>query len=172
MAAHLRERRLRLVLPLLSVIILAWAVYESRFPTVEYWDPKPLPVTADAAGDIAIPLQGNELRDGRLHKFSYRGCGTTVRFLVLMKPDSRLTVTLDACSICKPDGYGQLEGNIICYYCKTLIPVATVGKTGGCNPVPVAFREAADAVHIDGPSLTRTWEQTVQAVQKVPEGGR
>ena len=79
---------------------------------------------------------------------------------------------LDACAICKPDGYGQAEGTVICYYCKTLIPLETVGKPGGCNPVPVPFTEKADGVVIDGMTLINSWGATVQATARVKEGGK
>lgn len=84
----------------------------------------------------------------------------------------KLTVDLDACAICKPDGYGQAEGSVICYYCKTLIPLETVGKPGGCNPVPIQFTEKADGVVIDGMTLINTWSTTVQATARVKEGGK
>ena len=171
---YLRERRRRLVVPFLAMFVMAVAVYQSRFPAVEYWDPKPVAVTANQAGEIVIARKGGEvdLEDGRLHKFSYQREGVKVRFLVLMKPDGQLTVTLDACSICQPDGYGQSEGNVICFYCKTLIPLETVGKPGGCNPVPVPFRVEPDAVRIEGRSLAAAWLQTAQTVKKGAGGGK
>ena len=79
---------------------------------------------------------------------------------------------LDACAICKPDGYGQAEGTVICYYCKTLIPLETVGKPGGCNPVPMAFTVKEDGVHIDGMTLINTWGNTVQSTTRIKEGGK
>jgi uncharacterized membrane protein len=81
-------------------------------------------------------------------------------------------VDLDACAICKPDGYGQAEGTVICYYCVTLIPLETVGKPGGCNPVPIPFTETDDAVHIDGLTLINEWGNTVQATTRIKEGGK
>jgi uncharacterized membrane protein len=89
-----------------------------------------------------------------------------------MTPAGKLTVDLDACAICKPDGYGQTEGTVICYYCKTLIPLETVGKPGGCNPVPVPFTEKEDGVHIDGITLINSWLNTVQATARIKEGGK
>lgn len=58
LAAAIRARRFRLLIPLIALVILAVAIYRSRFPSVEYWDPKPLPVTADPAGEIFIPKKG------------------------------------------------------------------------------------------------------------------
>jgi hypothetical protein len=173
LAYAIKMRRRRLVIPVITVFVFAGAVYESRFPRVEYWDPKPVAVSASPAGDIFIPRKGEvDLEDGKLHKYLFKQGGKEARFFVLMTPAGKLTVDLDACSICKPDGYGQAEGTVICYYCKTLIPLDTVGKPGGCNPVPVTFNEKEDGVHIDGITLINSWNDTVQATSRVKESGK
>jgi uncharacterized membrane protein len=173
MAAAIRARRFRLVVPCILVVIFAAAVYRSLFPSVEYWDPKPVPVSTNAAGEIFIPMKGEvDLDDGKLHKYLFKQGGKEARFFVLMTPAGKLTVDLDACAICKPDGYGQTEGTVICYYCKTLIPLETVGKPGGCNPVPVPFTEKEDGVHIDGITLINSWLNTVQSTARIKEGGK
>lgn len=170
MAGYLRERRRRMIVPWLAVAVLALAVYRSLSPAVEYWDPKPVPVSAGANGEIFIPRASGEidLADGKLHKFLYREGQSTVRFFVLMKGDGHLAVALDACAICQPEGYGQAEGAVVCYYCKTLIPLETVGMPGGCNPVPVRAVETPDGVRIAGSLLVNTWNDNVQSAQKVP----
>ncbi len=173
LAGALRNQRLLLVLPLFSLVIFAAAAYQSSFPSVEYWDPKPLPVTASQSGEILIPKKGEiDLEDGKLHKYLFKQGGREARFFVLRNQEGQLTVDLDACAICKPDGYGQAEGSVICYYCKTLIPLETVGKPGGCNPVPVAFTVKGDSVVIDGMTLINSWGATVQATTRVKEGGK
>ena len=171
-AAALRMRRLRLAAPMIALVISGSAVYESRFPKVEYWDPKPLAVTATPSGEIIIPDKGDiELNDGKLHKYLFKQGGKEVRFFIVATPDGKLTAVLDACSICKPDGYGQTEGMVICYYCKTLIPLETVGKPGGCNPVPLPFSVKNDGVHIDSLTLVNLWNDTVQSTTRVKEKG-
>ena len=173
LAGAIMARRYRLFVPLLALVIFAAAAYQSRFPSVEYWDPKPLPVTATPSGEIIIPKKGEIiLEDGKLHKYIFKQGGREARFFVLMNPAGQLTVDLDACAICKPDGYGQAEGSVICYYCLTLIPLDTVGKPGGCNPVPIRFTEKEDSVVIDGTTLLNTWGATVQATTRVKEGGK
>jgi len=172
-AAAIRSRRFRLVAPVLAAAVLAGAVYQSRFPSVEYWDPKPVLITASPSGEIFIPKKGVvDLEDGQLHKYLFKQGGREARFFVLMTPSGKLTVDLDACAICKPDGYGQVEGMVLCYYCKTYIPLDTVGKPGGCNPVPIAFTEKEDGVHLDGLTLINTWSNTVQSSARVKEGGK
>jgi len=173
LAAAIGARRYRLVIPVFSVAIFAAGAYQSRFPSVEYWDPKPLPVSASPTGEIFIPKKGEiDLEDGKLHKYLFKQGDREARFFVLMTPAGKLTVDLDACSICKPDGYGQAEGTVICYYCVTLIPLETVGKPGGCNPVPVPFTEKTDGVVIDGMTLLNSWGATVKATARVKEGGK
>jgi hypothetical protein len=171
---YLVERRSRLIIPSVAMIVMAVAVYQSCFPAVEYWNPKPVPISANSEGDIFLVRKSAEidLDDGRLHKFMFQRGAAKVRFFVLMKPDGQMTVDLDACSICLPDGYGQAGGTVICYYCKTLIPLETVGKPGGCNPVPVPFKVEAEGVRISGQTLVAVWQQTVQTVKKGPGGGK
>ncbi len=171
LADAIRMKRLRLVVPAVSLVALAAAAYRSSFPGVEYWDPKPLPVVATPAGEIVIPRKGEvDIEDGKLHKYLYKQSGKEVRFFVLMNSDGKLTVDLDACAICKPDGYGQTEGMVLCYYCKTLIPLDTVGRPGGCNPVPIPFQERADGVHLDALTLFNNWNQTVQTTMRSTGG--
>jgi len=173
LADAIRARRYRLLIPLLSLVIFAAGAYQSRFPSVEYWDPKPLPVLATPSGEIIIPKKGEvNLEDGKLHKYLFKQGAREARFFVLLTPAGQLTIDLDACAICKPDGYGQAEGTVICYYCKTLIPLETVGKPGGCNPVPVPFTEKADSVVIDGLTLINSWGATVKATTRIKEGGK
>ena len=173
LAAAIRTRRLRLVVPLFALLILSAAVYQSRFPRVEYWDPKPIQVSSNQVGDIIIPKKGEvDILDGQLHKYVFKQGGKEARFFILMTPSGQVTVDLDACAICKPDGYGQTEGTVICYYCKTLIPLETVGKPGGCNPVPVPFIDKEDGIHIDAITIINSWGTTVQTTTRVKEGGK
>jgi len=172
LAAAIAVRRSLLVAPFFSVMVFGAAAYQSSFPSVEYWDPKPLPVTANQAGEIIIPKNGEvNLADGKLHKYLFKQGGREARFFVLQPANGQLTVDLDACAICKPDGYGQAEGSVICYYCKTLIPLETVGKPGGCNPVPIQFTDKTDSVVVDSITLINSWSTTVQATARVKEGG-
>ncbi len=173
LAAAISKKRRTLVIPAIALAALAGAAYRSSFPNVEYWDPKPLSVTATPAGELFIPRKGEvDLEDGRLHKYLYKQGGKEVRFFVLMTPAGKLTVVLDACAICKPDGYGQTEGMVLCYYCKTLIPLDTVGKPGGCNPVPVSFLEREDGVRLDALTLVNSWNRTVQTTTKSSGEGK
>ena len=173
LAVFIRERRNRLIVPGFTMLVLAAAVYNSRFPNVEYWDPQPLEVAMNPSGKIVIPKKGEiDLEDGKLHKYLFRQGGREARFMILLTPNGQLTLTLDACAICKPDGYGQAEGTVVCYYCKTLIPLDTVGKPGGCNPVPVPFEVKEDSVSIDAMTVINRWGETVTATARIEGGGK
>jgi uncharacterized membrane protein len=172
-AEAIGAKRRKLVVPLLALLIFACAIYKSKYPTVEYWDPKPLLVSASASGEIAIPKKSDvNLEDGKLHKYLFKQGGTEARFFIIMTPEGKLTAVLDACSICKPDGYGQAEGTVVCYYCKTLIPLDTIGKQGGCNPVPLPFTMRNGIVHIDALTLVNLWGDTVQTTTRVKGGAK
>lgn len=174
LAGYFHERRRRAIVPLLAAVVLLLAVFQSRFPAVEYWDPQPVEVAVTAAGEIFIPRTSDaiDLADGRLHKFLFRDGAAAVRFFVLRKETGKLAVVLDACAICPPDGYGQAPGVVICYACKTLIPLETVGLPGGCNPVPVKFEETPEGVRIQAVVLINTWQGAVQPAKPVPGRGR
>jgi hypothetical protein len=173
-ARYLRERRCGMIVPWLSVLILALAVYRSLSASVEYWDPKPVEILAGPSGEIFIPRKSADidLADGKLHKFAFKNGKSSVRFFVMPKGDGRAAIALDACAICPPDGYGQAEGSIVCYYCKTLIPIETVGKVGGCNPVPVKYSESAEGVRISAQLLVNSWNDAVQPSKNLPGRGK
>jgi uncharacterized membrane protein len=173
LAGAISMRRRKLVVPVIALCFCSAAIYRSKFPQVEYWDPKPMTISASPSGDILIPLQGEvDLEDGKLHKYLFKQGGKEARFFIIMTPSGQLTAVLDACSICKPDGYGQAEGTVICYYCVTLIPLETVGKPGGCNPVPLPSVVKEDGVHIDALTLINLWGDTVQATTRVKGEGK
>lgn len=169
--AGLQANRRRLLrAPLLAGVVYAAALWRSLAPVTEYWDPPPIAVTADSAGRIIIPRATPEydLADGRLRKFAFHKGRSTVRFFLLQKPDGRLIGSLDACAICPPDGYGQGEGSVICYYCRTLIPLETVGVVGGCNPVPIPVVVDKERIVIENGLLRAAWLSAVQPRKNVP----
>ncbi len=96
------------------------------------------PVTLTADDQLHIPLQ--QVRDGKLHRFVWvADDGKAVRFFVINRyPDRlRLGVVFDACLLCGDQGY-VMEGNqVICVACGVHIFIPSIGKAGGCNPVPI-----------------------------------
>ena len=102
----------------------------------------PVAVTpVDGRIEIAIAT----VSDGNLHRFIVPD--SAVRF-ILMKTD-KLYVAFDACEICGSQGYVQEAGAIICLNCAADINPATIGQSGGCNPIPLASSEIGDKVVIN-----------------------
>ncbi len=63
-----------------------------------------LPVTV-VNGEARIPV--SQVSDGNLHRFAVDDDGTSVRIIVIARPDKSLAVAFDACMICGPQGYYQ-----------------------------------------------------------------
>ncbi|WP_371371121.1 Fe-S-containing protein [Sporomusa aerivorans] len=97
-----------------------------------------VPVTA-VQDEVRVPL--TTAGDGHLHRFVYTASnGKPVRFIIIKKSGSAYGVGLDACDICGPTGYYEREGQVVCKLCDVVMNTATIGFTGGCNPVPLAHK--------------------------------
>lgn len=114
-------------------------------------------------------VQGNMVRiptadvsDGGLHFFRVDLNGTSLRFMILRKPDGSWGTALDACQICGWSGYRVDGSNIICRNCASAIYSPTIGQPGGCNPVGVLSR-------IEGPDLVMDLSAISQAATAVPK---
>lgn len=158
---NIRSEKRKKALPVIlfiGVILLTW--FSQRGESVsQLYNPKPVPVVEDR-GFIVIPLTGPvaDLMDGALHKFSLVSGNDVIRILIIKKPDNTLSVCLDACEICPPEGYGQREKNVICIYCNTPIPVETLGEPGGCNPVPLIASVSERDVRIELSEILKKWQ--------------
>lgn len=138
-------------------ILSTWFV-QSGETVGKLYIPDPKPVQAENER-VLIPLQtpAEDLRDGAIHKYSVQVSGENVRLLIMKKPDGTLAACLDACEICPPDGYGQAKEHVICIYCNTPIPFDTVGKPGGCNPIPLEALVTDKDVQIEIAEIGKKW---------------
>ncbi|MCG8157664.1 DUF2318 domain-containing protein [Brenneria goodwinii] len=133
---NVRRTVLSTVAALLVIVLgqLYWDQIASRPPRLS----EALPVTLAEDGKVHIPIE--QVRDGRLHRFVWiADDGKAVRFFVINRyPDRlRLGVVFDACLLCGDQGY-VMEGNqVICVACDVRIFIPSIGKAGGCNPVPI-----------------------------------
>ncbi len=95
-------------------------------------------ITVQADSMVHIPLE--QVRNGKLHRFVWVAAdGKAVRFLVINRYADRLrlSVVFDACLLCGDEGY-VMEGNqVVCIACGVQIFIPSIGKQGGCNPIPV-----------------------------------
>jgi FTR1 family protein len=98
-------------------------------------------------GSVRIPL--SEISDANLHIYSVDDSGTSLRFLVIRKPNGNWGTALDACLICGTAGYRQDGSNVVCRNCASAIYIPTIGEAGGCNPVGVPSRLDNGALVID-----------------------
>lgn len=159
------ERTRRMVPVVAFVLIVAMSWYASGSDkALSLYLPEPRPLIEDK-GIVLIPLSspGRNLMDGRIHKFSVLVDGRSVRLMLVRRPDGSLAVTLDACEICPPDGYGQRDSHVVCIYCMTPIPLDTLGRPGGCNPIPLAFSVTEADVRIQIEEIRSKWNTLVNS---------
>src|SRR5262249_11115702 len=82
------------------------------------------------------------LVDGHLHFYEVAVGDQTVRFFALKVGDDVRTC-FDACEICGDKGYYERGPELICRNCTAPIVRTSLGRTGGCNPIPVPHHAVA-----------------------------
>jgi len=100
--------------------------------------PSPAEGLAAQNGEVEIPT--SQLANATLRFYSATVDNTTVRFMVVHKPDGSYVTALDACEICGSKGYKQEGQNVVCRNCGAVIYIPSIGQKGGCNPIPVKSR--------------------------------
>lgn len=99
-------------------------------------------------GKFTIPAQ--ILNDNKLHRYAYiTDDGRVVRFFLLnrYKDKQSPVAVFDACAICGDVGYVKKGDELICVACNVRIFLPSVGKEGGCNPIPMRYE-------FDGTNIT------------------
>jgi len=117
-------------------------------------------IVAAQNDSVRIPIAA--VSDGNLHFFQVEANKTTLRFIVIRKPDGSWGTALDACMICGWAGYQQSGSNIVCRNCASAIYVPTIGQSGGCNPVAVPSR-------VEGTELVMNLAALTGAARNVPQ---
>lgn len=138
-AAAARERSWRrgfAALGLLVVALLAASfASRARIPAAE-------PATELTPESGAVGFDAGLLADGRMHFFTALTSAGSVRFFAI-RVAGDVRTNLDACEICGPIGYFLEGGAAVCRNCTSPIALSSLGRSGGCNPVPVRS-------HVDG----------------------
>lgn len=147
----------------------SWA---SRPPTLSAAET----VTPDAEGNVVIPIA--PVADGNLHRYAYvTSDGHRVRFFLINRYDRshvRMGVVLDSCMICGDKGYIQDGNEIICIACNVHVFRPSIGKAGGCNPIPLEHEATDDAIVIRAADLergARYFSEVVEIEVKDPVNG-
>ena len=105
--------------------------------------PPASPVVAEAG---AYSLDAAALADRKLHYYSTALDGREVRFFVV-ENENQTVACVDGCEICGDIGYFEDGVSVVCRNCTSPIVKSTLGRSGGCNPIPVpSAREGARLV--------------------------
>jgi high-affinity iron transporter len=97
-------------------------------------------------GQTSIPL--STISAGDIYRFQAKENGTEVRFWLYRKADGKIATVFDACEICGAAGFYKGPNGVVCKNCAAPINGQSVGAKGGCNPIPLAAEQTADAVII------------------------
>jgi len=153
-----RRKKALPVIAFVLIISISW-FYEKGETVSRLYNPKSMPVVEDK-GMILIPVKDPtmNLMDGRLHKFSLALKNEKITIMAIRKSKDEISICLDACEICPPEGYGQIEGHVVCIYCNTPIPIETLGEPGGCNPIPLSFSIDEKFIKISLDEILKKWE--------------
>lgn len=156
----LSEKRRKTLPVIVFILIISTSWFYEKGETVSrLYNPKAMPLVEDK-GMILIPANDPtmNLMDGRLHKFSLVHKEEKIVIMVIKRSRDSLAICLDACEICPPEGYGQIEGHVVCIYCNTPIPIETLGEPGGCNPIPLSFSIDDKFIRISMDEILKKWE--------------
>jgi uncharacterized membrane protein len=92
---------------------------------------------AVAGGEVRFDAA--PLADGHMRFYEVPMDGRTVRFFAVQVGDEVRTC-FDACEICGDKGYYERGPELICRNCTAPIVRSSLGRTGGCNPIPGPHR--------------------------------
>ena len=115
---------------------LFWDLVASQPPALS----AATPVTLTADDVVHLPIEELKLKDGDLHRFAWISAeGKVVRFFVIDRFPGEWSpaVVFDACLLCGDTGYAMQGDQVVCVACGVRLFRPNVGKSGGCNPVPI-----------------------------------
>ena len=148
-AALERDTRLRRWTGLIAALIVA--MLATAFVRSAHVPPRP-PAEPLAADSSAVWIEAATLADGHPHFFELTTNGTARRFFAI-EVGGEVRTCLDACEICGDLGYFEDHGTMVCRNCTSPIATSTLGRTGGCNPIPLPHRTDAGRIRIEAADL-------------------
>ena len=138
LASLRRETLWRRLFAAAGTIIIASLTVSYAFSRLPRGIDPPALLTEGEGGEVRLAKAG--LEDGHLHRFGVSLDGTIVRFIVV-QTDDKLIPAFDACQVCGARGYVEMKGRLVCLACAADINRATLGVGGGCNPIPLPYRD-------------------------------
>ena len=133
-----------------ALVVLLLAVAFARQSNV----PGKAPAQPLALVDDEVAVARSALADHRMHYFEVAmPQGAAARFFAIQVGDEVKTC-FDACEICGDKGYYLGAGAAICRNCTSPIPLGSLGRTGGCNPIPLPHRSDGALIRIRARDLT------------------
>lgn len=160
------EKRKKLALVQTSKRLIGWGVFAIFIIAASqlYWEKvasqppqlsEAVPVKLNDKQEVRLAL--DPLKDGKLHRFVWiADDGKAVRFFVINRQPSKLSmaVVFDACLLCGDQGYVMQGNQVVCVGCGVHLFIPSIGKPGGCNPVPIENWQQTDSeIVISRPSL-------------------
>ena len=158
-------------------VILAVCLYFDLYASRPVKITPPTMMTPDAAGVIKIGI--DQVKDGGLHRYAIvTDDGHVVRFFLINRSlgqGSKIGVVYDACMLCGDMGYIQEKNEVICIACNVRIFRPSIGKAGGCNPIPLVHSIEGNQVLVSVEELdkgARYFTEVVSRKVKDPVTGK
>ena len=142
---------------------LYFDLYASRPPQISE------PLLVEPVGDKFI-FDVDMLKDNELHRFAYiTDEGKQIRFFLLNRFSDRVSpvIVFDSCMICGDMGYIKRGNDLICISCNVRIFLPSVGKEGGCNPIPMAFTFDGKNIIVDYKTIVAGANYFSKVVEKM-----
>ncbi len=126
---------------LLSAFVLtSFLLYYDLYSSQPLKISTPIMLKPNAQDNFVIELK--DVLDGDLHRYAYiTSDGRKIRFFLINRYPKRekVVAVFDACMICGDMGYIKKDNQVICIACDVRIFIPSIGKAGGCNPIPFKF---------------------------------
>ncbi|MBZ0154635.1 MAG: Fe-S-containing protein [Alphaproteobacteria bacterium] len=137
-------------------VLLSFDLYASRPPKIS----PPVNLKPDSGGLIKVRI--DDVKDGNLHRYSYiTDDGHVIRFFMINRSTkssggrNRISVVYDACMLCGDMGYIKEKNEVICIACNVRIFTPSIGKAGGCNPIPLNYTIEGEYVVVSAEELDK-----------------
>jgi len=114
--------------------------------------PGKAPATALVLADSTVRVETAALADGHMHFFETALPEGLVRFFAV-QVNGKVRTCFDACEICGDLGYFEDGASAVCRNCTSPIVMSSLGRSGGCNPIPLVHSETMGSLVISARDL-------------------